>query len=179
MSDGNANNWVKIATRGTVSNLNGIGARVEIHTDSGVQIRDVRSGEGFRYMSSLNVHVGLGSETAINNIIIYWPSGIVDNVVNPSINTFHKIVEGETLSITDPTLSDLKIYPNPVADQLFLSTKTELAGKIATVFDINGKRVLNQKLSVHQIDVSSLESGMYFLQIESEGRIVNKKFVKQ
>ena len=35
------NNWIKINTVGTASNIDGIGARVEIYTDSGVQIRDV------------------------------------------------------------------------------------------------------------------------------------------
>ena len=69
MNDGNANNWVTINTVGTVSNIHGIGARVEVHTSDGVRIRDVRSGEGFRYMSTLNTHIGLGSQTAIDNII--------------------------------------------------------------------------------------------------------------
>ena len=179
MNDANDNNWVKIATRGTTSNLNGIGARVEIHTDSGVQIRDVRSGEGFRYMSSLNVHVGIGTDTAINNIIIYWPSGIVDNVTNPAINTFHKIVEGETLSIEDQTISDLVLYPNPAKDVINFTTTVELEGKIATVFDINGKRVLNRKLTENKLNVSVLQAGMYFLQIESEGKTLKRKFIKE
>ena len=37
----NGNNWVKLNTIGTDSNINGIGARVELHTPSGTQIRDV------------------------------------------------------------------------------------------------------------------------------------------
>ncbi len=61
MNDRNSNNWLKICTVGVQSNKNGIGARVVIESPGlGTQIRDVRSGEGFRYMSSLNTHFGIG-----------------------------------------------------------------------------------------------------------------------
>src|SRR5690606_1974638 len=76
-NDGNRNNYIMNRTQGDKSNYNGIGARIEIHTDSGTQIRDVRSGEGFQYMSSLNVHFGLGTNSTINDMVIYWPSGII------------------------------------------------------------------------------------------------------
>jgi hypothetical protein len=179
MNDGNSNNWVTINTVGTVSNIHGIGARVEIYTADGIRIRDVRSGEGFRYMSTLNTHIGLGTQTAINNIVIHWPSGIVDTYLNPNINEVHTYVEGETLGLQDTELTDLKIYPNPVGNQLNMETSINLTDRIATVFDINGKRVLNSKLSSNHLDVSKLQSGMYLLQLESEGKIITKKFIKE
>lgn len=179
MNDGNANNWVTINTVGTVSNIHGIGARVEVHTADGVRIRDVRSGEGFRYMSTLNTHIGLGSQTAIDNIIIYWPSGIVDTYVNPNINEIHTYVEGETLGLPDTELADLKIYPNPVGNQLNMETSVDLTDRIATVFDISGKRVLNSKLTSNSLNVSKLQSGVYLLQLETEGKVMTKKFIKE
>ena len=95
----NGNNWLKLAFQGVQSNSNGIGARVEIYGAWGKQIRDVRSGEGFRYMSSLNVHFGIGQATAITKVIIRWPSGTVDTIDNPSINQMLLVTEGETLSL--------------------------------------------------------------------------------
>ncbi|MCD8518906.1 MAG: CRTAC1 family protein, partial [Flavobacterium sp.] len=82
----NGNNWVKFNLQGIQSNRNGIGARVEIYGAWGKQIRDVRSGEGFRHMSTLNAHFGLGTATAIDQVVIIWPSGIVDVINNPNIN---------------------------------------------------------------------------------------------
>lgn len=176
----NANNWVKITTTGVASNINGIGARIEVHTASGVQIRDVRSGEGFRFMSTLNAHFGIGTETAINNIIIYWPSGTVDNIVNPTINTHHIVTEGQTLSIEDEELLDkVTIHPNPVGDVMNISSPVNLVGKIATIFNIEGKRVMNQKLKEHTIDVSRLTTGNYILRLESNGKIFTQKFIKK
>ncbi|MDV7394937.1 CRTAC1 family protein, partial [Arthrospira platensis SPKY1] len=65
----NGNHWIKIHLQGVQSNRNGIGARVEIYGAWGKQIRDVRSGDGFRYMSSLNTHFGIGSQTEITQVI--------------------------------------------------------------------------------------------------------------
>lgn len=175
----NSNNWVKITTTGVASNINGIGARVEVHTASGVQIRDVRSGEGFRFMSTLNTHFGLGTETTITNIIIYWPSGTVDNVMNPAINTHHVITEGQTLSIVDETLESIAIHPNPVGKVMNINSPVNLVGKIATIFNIEGKRVMNLKLKEHSIDVSRLTTGNYILRLESDGKVYTQKFIKQ
>ncbi len=179
MNGTTSNNWVKINTVGVQSNINGIGARIELHTSAGVQIRDVRSGEGFEFMSSLNTHFGIGTQTTINNIIIYWPSGIIDNVINPNINTTHTIVEGQTLSVPDSVLESIVIHPNPVGNVLQISSPVSLNDKIATVFDVNGKRVLNMKMETDGIDVSALQSGIYFLRLESNGTSVQKKFIKK
>lgn len=183
---GNGNNWVKINTTGMAhvtpnySNINGIGARVELVTPSGTQIRDVRSGDGFEFMSSLNIHFGLGSETTITEIRIYWPSGVVDVFENPSINTTHILVEGSAiLSIDDESLADITIYPNPVDAILKIQTSAVLTEKIATIFDISGKRVFNQRITNNQLNVSSLQGGIYFLRIESDGRSIRRKFIKK
>ncbi len=179
VNNANTNNWVKINTVGTTSNRNGIGARVEIETPSGIQIRDVRSGEGFKFMSSLNTHFGLGTATTINSITIYWPSGIVDYIPNPAINTTHSVTEGSALSVIDEALVDLFIYPNPVEDQLEIKTSADVFNKIATVFDSNGKRLLSKKLKSNRLDVSSLAGGLYILRLESQGKIMTKKFIKK
>ncbi len=176
----NGNNWIKITTEGTTSNINGIGARVEV-TSSGLgkQIRDVRSGEGFRYMSSLNTHFGLGADTSISTVTVYWPSGTVDVVSNPPINSTLNIVEGTTLSLEDTLVSDLVLYPNPTKDVLNLNATYGFENAIYTVFDINGRRVMNGRFNTTKIDVSALSAGNYILRIMDEGLIRSQKFIKQ
>lgn len=93
----NGNNWVKMNLKGIESNSNGIGARVEIYGAWGKQIRDVQSGVGFRHMSTLNPHFGLGSADVIDSVIVRWPSGKVDFICNPDINTTLFIEEGSGL----------------------------------------------------------------------------------
>src|SRR5690606_32241158 len=86
LNSGNSNNWIKINLQGVQSNSNGIGARVEIYGDWGKQIRDIRSGEGFEFMHTLNAHFGIGTATKIDSIQVKWPSGINDVIYEPNIN---------------------------------------------------------------------------------------------
>lgn len=172
-------NWLKVVTTGTVSNINGIGARVEINSPGiGTQIRDVRSGEGFRYMSSLNTHFGIGEDTSVTSVTVYWPSGTVDVIANPAINSAVTIEEGETLSLEQSMVEDLILYPNPTRDVLNLNATYGFENAIFTIFDINGRRVMNSRFNSSSIDVSVLSSGNYILRIMDQGNIKAQKFIK-
>lgn len=92
-NDGNSNHFIAVQLEGTQSNINGIGARVEIYGTWGIQVREVRSGEGYGIMNTLTQHFGLGSATEIDRIIVRWPSGLTDIVENPNIDQFVKITE--------------------------------------------------------------------------------------
>ena len=175
INNANSNNWLKINTKGVQSNLDGIGARVEITTDSGNQIRDVRSGEGFRNMSTLNTHFGLGSDTQANTVTIYWPSGIIDVFEDVAANTTHTFTEGESiLGIDENQTVDVIIYPNPAVDQLNITNIEDNIDPIYTIFDLSGRRVMHGEISNGgSINVSQLASGQYLL------RIIDKKFKRK
>jgi PKD repeat protein len=116
----NANNWFKLNLKGIQSNSNGIGARIELYGAWGKQIRDVQSGIGFRHMGTLNPHFGIGQATVIDSVIIKWPSGSVDVVCNPAINSTLFVEEGSG--------------PVPVAE--FGASETSItAGDIVTFTD--------------------------------------------
>ena len=173
----NGNNYITMNMQGTSSNKNGIGARVTLYTASGQQIRDVRSGEGFRYMSTLNVHFGLGQEEEIDRITVCWPSGIVDEIFNPAINETLTIVEGTAiLSIDNTETNSFNVYPNPAFDFITLSGTNSSA---VTIVDISGKIVQSVAMTQQRIDVSDLAPGVYFVQANTSQGIQQKKFLKQ
>jgi len=109
MNDGNSNNFLTVTLDGTVSNINGIGARIELYGPWGIQIREIRSGEGYGIQNSLNAHFGIGSATQITRLVVKWPSGVVNEILNPAPNQFINVVETPTLqdqTINFPALSD-------------------------------------------------------------------------
>jgi hypothetical protein len=179
MNDGNANNWIKIGLEGVESNKNGIGARVKIVGDWGTQMREVRSGQGFSHMNSLLAHFGIGTSTAVETLIIEWPSGTVDVIENPAIDQTHIIVEGSSpLAVSDFQKKDLKLYPNPTSDILNFSLKG-IGNTAVQIIDVSGKMVMGTKISHdNQIDVASLESGVYFVMLQVDKKTVTYKFVK-
>ncbi|MEL6809749.1 MAG: FG-GAP-like repeat-containing protein [Bacteroidota bacterium] len=178
-NDTNTNNWLKINTVGTESNIDGIGARVEIVTPSGTQIRDVRSGEGFSLMSSLNTHFGVDDDTEINSVTVYWPSGIIDVLENVDVNQTITIIEGVTLGLEDTLVNNLILYPNPTDGILNLGNLTDFDNPIFTVFDATGRRVLNARISGESIDVSNLTQGNYILRVFDNSTIKTQRFIKK
>lgn len=180
LNNTNSNKWLKLSLKGIQSNANGIGARVEIYGPWGKQIRDVRSGDGFRNMSSLNVHFGLGSATKVDLVVIKWPSGIVDTYTNVNQNQHLTVVEGNTLSTTDHNKDLFAIYPNPSRDfiKIQFSDPSVIASK-AIFYDVAGRISLSTAIDSDVIDVRSLSQGTYILNIESStGEKLSTKFIK-
>ena len=77
--------------------------------------------------------------------------------------------------------SNLNIYPNPVNDRLYIETESEIEEVV--VYDVYG-RVQNFRNSETQklrnsIDVSKLNSGVYFVKVVTNDGEVVKRFVKK
>lgn len=94
VNGGNSNHFISARLIGDSSHINGIGARVEVYGGFGMQIREIRSGESYGIMNSLNAHFGLGTHTTIDSLIVRWPSGIVDKWMNLAADQFLTIHEG-------------------------------------------------------------------------------------
>lgn len=70
---------------------------------------------------------------------------------------------------------DSLVQPNPFSQYI----KVACAGKIS-VYDSVGKRLLEKQISSlnQQLDLSYLQSGMYFLRMETEGKVFQRKLIK-
>ena len=88
--------------------------------------------------------------------------------------------------VAEPTMSNkainkgsLNVYPNPVNNTLFVNTNT--AVNKLTIRDLSGKAVYNQvnPNTEKGLDVSFLNTGAYFISIETANGIENAKFIKQ
>jgi hypothetical protein len=97
INNGGTNNYIVFDLEGTLSNRGAVGAVVEITGPFGVQIRDVRAGESYGITNTSLCHFGLGTATAVTEVKIYWPSGIVNVIENPAINQYHTVVEATCL----------------------------------------------------------------------------------
>lgn len=82
------------------------------------------------------------------------------------------------LKIRDLSIKDLTIFPNPAQNKLIIHSTSDDFGAVS-ISDINGRVVNSLKNIVsNEIDVSGLQSGMYFLNIQSSEGKVTKKFIK-
>ncbi|MEO0046848.1 MAG: hypothetical protein RL705_2039 [Bacteroidota bacterium] len=178
-NNGNSNHWLNVNLHGIQSNRNGIGARVEIYGAWGKQIRDVQSGTGFQNMSTITAHFGIGQETVINQVIIRWPSGVVDTIVNPNSNQSLFVVEGSTLGVNEFASNQFSLHPVP-AKKFLTITSDDLNFKNAQIFDLTGKMILSSDLESPSINVESLSKGTYIiLLLEENNNKYTRKFIKE
>lgn len=86
-----------------------------------------------------------------------------------------------TLSIEEMlSYEHLALYPNPTNNMLYLSYGGN-GNATATVQSVSGKMVISTIITngKNEIDVSALQSGVYFLNIAIDGISTTRKFVKQ
>ena len=81
----NGNHWLGVKLVGTVSNRDGIGARVTVVGTKRRWVDEVRSGSTFSSSSDLRLHFGLGAETKVVEVDVRWPNGESEGFsINPS-----------------------------------------------------------------------------------------------
>ena len=76
----------------------------------------------------------------------------------------------ESLSINNLNIEGLMIYPNPIENQINIIQNSNETFDVF-IFDVTGKLILRSETNYtsNTINVSSLGSGIYFLQICSNG----------
>lgn len=89
-----SNHWLSLSLVGKKSNRDGIGAEVEVVTAKGQQFATVSTTSSYLSASDKRVHFGLGSETAVLQVKIRWPSGIRQILAN--------IRTDQTLTVNEP-----------------------------------------------------------------------------
>lgn len=97
---GNTNHWLKVKLRGTTTNRNGIGARIAVKSEGFWRHHQVITSNGFANQNSLLAHFGVGASTTIDSIVVRWPSGYHQILLNQAAD--------QLLQINEP--------PNPVSD---------------------------------------------------------------
>ncbi len=94
----NSNNWLAVQLEGDQSNKGGVGSRIELYGSWGMMVREVRAGESYGISHSLTQHFGIGSTTAIDSIVVRWPSGIIDRYEDVGPNQFIRVKENSCIT---------------------------------------------------------------------------------
>jgi hypothetical protein len=181
LNDGNDNNYITFNLEGIQSNPNGIGAKIILTGPFGMMVREVKAGESYGIMNSMQVHFGLGQNEEIDLATIYWPSGVVDVFPLPDINSNHIIVEGNFPSgIEETVLRNTKtsIFPNPMVGQsiIEISNYDFSEGSLnLNIFDLSGKLVRSETIIQNRQNINrgTLSEGMYQVRINFNNETIS------
>ena len=73
--------------------------------------------------------------------------------------------------------ASFNIYPNPVNDKLYIETEIEIEEVV--IYDAFGRQRTTDNGQQTTVDVSNLNSGVYFMMIKTNDGAVTKRFVKE
>ncbi|WP_040491897.1 DUF7619 domain-containing protein [Xanthomarina gelatinilytica] len=100
----------------------------------------------------------------------------------PIITNDELTTVAENLSIEESILqTTVKIYPNPVSDELTIDSKGIL--ETISIFDVNGRQlqtfVIGGSTNKSKININMLSKGVYFVSIKTETGIQISKIIKE
>ncbi len=90
----NGNHYLIVELQGVISNRDGTGSRLRIRTpDGGVQYYETHSGMSLGGGDDLAAYFGLGKNTVVSELLIRWPSGLVQVLTGVAPDQRLKVVE--------------------------------------------------------------------------------------
>ncbi len=87
------NHWMGFDLKGTVSNVQGIGARILVTAGAVTQQRENNGGMHLFSQNDWRLHFGLGPNSSADQVTIVWPSGIIQTFENVQANRYYRISE--------------------------------------------------------------------------------------
>jgi len=165
-----------------VASLSG-GGRLSLDLNAGSTVLgylDVPSTGGWQTWTTISHTVSVTAGTYALGIYAQAGGWNLNWIKITKVSSSTKIAETITaITAADTHESSVIIYPNPVATDLHLRGEYTHPGGYLTVYDLNGKQVLNVKSGVQQIAVAGLPAGTYLLTYTKGEKRITQKFVKQ
>jgi len=189
------NNWIKFKVRGTTSNADGIGAKVQLKVGESYYIDEVHAGSGYASQSSSLLHFGIGQKEMVEELTITWPGGFQEIYPDLEANQYYLLTENvgiEIINIVTALENEInaeelfKVYPNPFVDEVHFNFLLKSQSKVKLrIMDMSGRLIqslLNELLPAgsHQLGwrTNSLRNGVYLVTYEIEDRKISRLLIK-
>ena len=170
------------STNGSV-NYDGIAltSRLKIESSTSITFTTIQSGT-----LTLVLDATFNGAIKVDNVSYTAVAGIVNVPIVAGAHTitkgditnlfYLKIVYGGTNAVKNPNAAVVKIYPNPVRDQLFVTAKTNITKvEIYTLTGLLVKSVDNKTT----FNVAEISSGNYLVKVFTSEGVVNQKIIKE
>ncbi len=152
-SDKFSNNYINIEFKGLPKNTKGIGVKVIAYNNNEKQVYENYSARGYQSSVPPKIHIGLGKNTKVDSLLVYWPNKNIQKLILPEINKLLTINYNMEYLVSQPLnqlkktiftptniLSKFKHQENEYNDykeQILLPHKMSQFGPAIAIGDIN------------------------------------------
>ncbi|WNM17754.1 pectate lyase family protein [Flavobacterium capsici] len=122
------------------------------------------------------------SYTASNGVVIIpsVPAGAHAITKGSVANLFYIKTEYTALGVGEINNSPkLTLYPNPVTNELNITTSNSSSIEKVAVYNLLGQLVKNANGDIRTIDMSDLNTGTYFVKVYTNQGIIDRKIIKR
>jgi hypothetical protein len=85
--------------------------------------------------------------------------------------------DGTTLSVSSISRGSLNLFPNPVLDKMVFIKNAPEGPKSLTLYDLNGRVVMNTITNTNSLDLSNIDAGLYIMYMEIGGSVQTSKLI--
>ncbi len=89
-----AGHWVEIELIDTVGTRQALGARIDVEAGGRSQIREVAAGGSYASSNDPRLHVGLGTSTVIDKLVVTWLDGTRQTVTDLPADGWYRVRRG-------------------------------------------------------------------------------------
>lgn len=182
-NNGGGGHWLRLDLAGKRSNRSAIGAVVRAKAAvNGTPVWQMRrvAGQSGYCGQTLQLHFGLGAASAVDSLVIRWPSGITQVLTNVPADTGLTIIEDTSLvtSVRRAPSAPLEgaleqNFPNPFNPSTLIAYRLEHAADAALrVYDTLGRVVATLAEGEHaagrhtvRFDAAGLSAGVYYYRL--------------
>lgn len=86
-------------------------------------------------------------------------------------------VPATATSVKEVPIEGLSIYPNPASGQKVHIITSKNNPKLVEIYNVLGKNILSANLTGIELNISSLEPGIYIMKIQEEKSTATRKLV--
>ena len=89
------NHWLGLHLEGLVSNRDAVGARVCVRAGDTRQCQTVGGDGSYLSYGARRLHFGLGGQTAVDSVLVWWPAGGMQHLTDLAVNRTHVLGESK------------------------------------------------------------------------------------
>jgi hypothetical protein len=98
------------------------------------------------------------------------------HIVEAGVDYF-QVIDGQDASILENKTIYMDVFPNPNNGRFNILVSKELVGNEIKIYNILGKHILSKKINSSNLEISSLEEGVYIVSLFDKGKVITKKIV--
>jgi len=90
-----------------------------------------------------------------------------------------EFVDDLGVNTVNPAKNQVVIYPNPTNNLLNIQPNRGVVLEEVTIYNLQGRKLLSFNKNLTQLNLETLSSGMYILNIQTSEGSINKQLVKK